>query len=198
MTSLHQESIAVAETRVVHDAQRRATTLLAAASPDVPGEVVAEFSDFLVAMLTHHHESEDADLWPLLRTASPELGEPLGRLSEEHAHLDAALDELAERRSTAAALAVRDLVHEHLAHEEPILFPALERDLPDDAWEAFSERTVASSPQQGAHFFVGLFHAVAAPADVELVLRHLPAEAKDLLPVMRLQADQTLNLLQRT
>lgn len=196
MTSIHYDSPAVAETRVVHDAQRLATSLLAAAPPDAPREVLNDFSDFVVAMLSHHHESEDADLWPLLRAASPELDEPLGRLSDEHVRLESALDHLAEQRSSGAAVAVRDLVLEHLTHEEPILFPALRRDLSADAWEAFSTRTVASSPQQGAHFFVGLFHAVASPAEVELVLRHLPAEVKGLLPTMRAQADETLRLLQ--
>lgn len=195
MTTIQHDSPAVVETRVVHHAHRLSTTLLAAASGDAPGPVVEEFRDFLVAMLSHHHESEDTDLWPLLRAAAPGLDEPLSRLSAEHARLEGALDELAEEGSATAARVVRDLVHEHLAHEEPVLFPALRTALSEAAWEGFSIRTVASAPQQSAHLFVGLFDEVATPAEVDLVLRHLPVEAKALLPVMRAQAQESLRLL---
>ena len=56
------------ETRVIHDVHRRATSTLADlwASPCAPAADVAEFRDFVVAMLEHHHTSEDEDLWPLL------------------------------------------------------------------------------------------------------------------------------------
>lgn len=195
MAPIHHDPPAVVETRVVHDAHRLSTSLLAAAPVGVPPDLLGEFRDFVVAMLAHHHESEDTDLWPMLRTVSPALAAPLGRLSDEHEQLDAALDELAETGSTGAAVAVRDLVHEHLAHEEPVLFPALRRDLSDTDWEAFSARTVATSPQQGAHLYVGLFDEVAAPGEVDLVLRHLPAEAKALLPAMRAQAEASLRVL---
>ena len=195
MTSSHHDPPAVVETRVVHDAHRLATSLLVTAPASAPADMIDEFREFVVAMLSHHHESEDSDLWPLLCAASPHLSEPLGRLSGEHSRLDAALDELAESASPESAVVVRDLLHEHLAHEEPVLFPVLRTDLAADAWEGFSERTVASAPQNGKHLFVGLFHEVASPAEVDLVLRHLPPEAKALVPAMLAQAEPTLDVL---
>src|SRR5690606_24455889 len=104
-----------------------------------------------------------------LCAASPELAEPLGRLSDEHDALAVALDELAGSRSARAAIVARDLVHRHLSHEEPVLFPALRTVLPAEEWEQFSVETVSSAPQQHAHLFVGLFHEVAAPGDVDVV-----------------------------
>ena len=135
MTSDRLDPPAVVETRLVHEGQRRATSLLAAdvGGDAVPAYAAVELRDFVVTSLEHHHRSEDDVLWPLLTSAAPELAEALEGLSREHVHLDAALDELGEvaidgageQAATAAAVAVRDLVHEHLSHEEPVLLPAL-------------------------------------------------------------------------
>jgi len=188
---------AVVETRVVHDTHRRATSLLAgaAASRDAPPDAVAALRDVVVAMLRHHHESEDRDLWPMLAGRSPSLGNPLHALTLEHDRLDGALDRLAADISPAATAEVRDLVHVHLDHEEPILLPALHAHLTDEEWAAFSQRTVASAPTIGTHLLIGLFHEVAADEDVELVLRHLPTEARALVPAMRSEAEPTLDAL---
>lgn len=135
MTSDRLDPPAVVETRLVHEGQRRATSLLAAVvgGDAVPPYAAVELRDFVVASLEHNHRREDDVLWPLLTSAAPELAEALDGLSREHVRLDAALDELGEvaidgageQTATAAAVAVRDLVHEHLSHEEPVLLPAL-------------------------------------------------------------------------
>jgi hemerythrin-like domain-containing protein len=191
---------AVVETRLVHDAHRRATSMLAdALDRATPPDVVADLRDFVVALLVHHHRCEDDDLWPQLAAADPGLSAALGALSEEHDRLDAALEQLAAAplagvagtAAQRAAAAARDLVHEHLDHEEPILLPALRAHVSDRAWAAFSARTVASAPQEGAHLFVGLLHEVGTPDDVELILRHLPPDAQDAVPAMREQARST-------
>ncbi|MGH9229679.1 MAG: hemerythrin domain-containing protein [Acidimicrobiales bacterium] len=184
----------------MHDAHRRATSMLAdaldrATRPDV----VADLRDFVVAMLVHHHRCEDDDLWPLLEAADPNLAPALDALSEEHGSLDAALERLgaapvaglADTAAQRAVAAVRVLVHEHLDHEEPILLPALRAHVSDRAWAEFSARTVASAPQEGAHLFVGLLHEVGAPDDVELIVRHLPPDAQAAVPAMRDQARST-------
>jgi hemerythrin-like domain-containing protein len=208
MTSLPIESPAVLETQLVHDAQRRVTSMLAdALSPfPAPTSTVGELRDFVVAMLDHHHRSEDTDLWPLLTDRAPVLTDALAALSSEHDQLDVALHELAAASidslngagCAAAARNVRDLVHTHLGHEEPVLFPALRTHLTDEDWFAFSQRTVAVAPQAGAHFFIGLFHEVGTEQQIDLVLRQLPPDARAAIPEMRAAAMRTFAELERS
>lgn len=79
-------------------------------------------------------ESEDNVLWPMITAAAPEISGSLTQLSSEHDELDAALDKLesiplhddGDRAALRdAAVVVRDVIHQHLEHEEPLLFPAL-------------------------------------------------------------------------
>jgi hypothetical protein len=124
---------AVVETRIIHDVHRRATSMLVdAAARRAPVQALAELRDFVVPTLRHHHRSEDTDLWPLLASLAPGLSGGLDRLSREHRELDATLDALASvpigpdadmASLRNHAVAVRDLVHHHLANEEPILLP---------------------------------------------------------------------------
>jgi hypothetical protein len=167
---------------------------------------VAELRDFVVAMLDHHHRSEDTDLWPLLTDRAPDLNDALTALSREHDQLDAALHELAAAPvdspngagCAAAARKVRDLVHTHLGHEEPVLFPALRTHLSDEDWFAFSQRTVAGAGQAGAHFFIGLFYEVGTERQIDLVLRQLPPDARAAVPAMRTIAMRTFAELERS
>jgi hemerythrin-like domain-containing protein len=192
---------AVVETRIVHDGQRRATTLLAdllgapPGAPVPPAAAVAELRDFVVASLDHHHRLEDTDLWPTLVAADPDLSAPLADLSAEHELLDAELSDLArvdlavaDGRARRAAEAVRDRVHQHLAHEEPVLFPALEAHVSDERWAEFSQRAVASTPQVGTHLLVGFLDEAGTPDQLDLIFRHLPPEARAALPTVRAQA----------
>ncbi len=179
----------VRETRVVHDVHRRATSLLAdvASQSSVPDSAAVEFRSFVVAMLQHHHRSEDTDLWPTLTSASPDLSDALDGLSEEHERLDAALEALNDHdaRMDEAAETVRGLVHEHLSHEEPILFPALRRHVSEQVWAQFSQRTIETAPQEGTHLLLALLDEVAPPDDVNLILDQLPAQARSLVPANR-------------
>ncbi|MFE6937530.1 hemerythrin domain-containing protein [Streptomyces chartreusis] len=103
---------------------------------------------------------EDDVLWPQLIAADPVAGAALSELSTEHDALEAALEALAvapvqddaDRAALAAtAASVRDLVHQHLEHEEPVLFPALAAHMSDEAWTEFSRAVIASAPPVGAH-----------------------------------------------
>jgi hemerythrin-like domain-containing protein len=183
----------VIETRIVHDVHRRATSLLtdAVGAPSAPIRLVAELRDFVVATLHHHHACEDSDLWPLLGSAAPDLTRDLWTLTEEHERLQHQLDTLqripidheADRaRCIEPAGELRDLVHEHLAHEEPLLFPALRRNVSLRAWSEFSARTVASSPPEGTHLLVAMLHEAGTNDELDIIFRHLPPPARDLLP----------------
>ncbi|MFI6662692.1 hemerythrin domain-containing protein [Streptomyces sp. NPDC050523] len=203
------EAAAVAETRLLHKMHRAATSLLAEAAQrdTAPAAALEELRDFLVAALRHHHESEDDLLWPQLTTADPTAADGLAQLAAEHDTLDAALDALAtasvraaDNRTDliAAATAVRDLVHTHLAHEEPVLFPALTAHMPDEAWAHFSRTVIASAPPVGAHLNIGFFEQVGSPAELAVVTANLPPVVLPLVPAMREQARTTLSSLQAT
>ncbi|MFD7440885.1 hemerythrin domain-containing protein [Streptomyces sp. NPDC059909] len=197
----------------------------AAVRPSVPLGALVQLRDFLVVNLRHHHETEDEDLWPRIVAAAPATEHALDALSEEHERLDAALDLLAavavsgdeaeggagEAGSAGlgdggvvdavraalrdAAVAVRDTVHDHLAREEPILFPALRDHISPEDWQDFAQRVIATTPPVAGHLMVGLLDEVGTPAEVELVLASLPEPVRPLLPAMRRQATDDLRIL---
>jgi hypothetical protein len=178
----------------------------AVTDPTASSQAIVELRAFLVAALEHHHMSEDHDLWPILTAAAPPLAGALDRLSLEHERLDAALEELSaapiveggDGRLAQAAARVRDLVHDHLSHEEPVLLPALEAHVADDVWSAFSQRVVDANPPIGTDLLVWFLYDVAAATDVDLIVRHLPPEARELVPAMREQGGATLATLHAT
>jgi hemerythrin-like domain-containing protein len=207
MTELQTDSKAVIESRLVHDVHRRATSLLAdaAGNPTVTITAVVEQRDFVVETLRHHHESEDGQLWPLIAAAAPETSDALAGLTGEHDRLDAALASLADVGTdgdidrgalTEAAVAVRDLVHSHLANEEPLLFPALREHVSEQAWDAFSREVVASAPTERIYLLIALFDERGTPEEVELILGHLPACDRALVPALREQGRSALARLQ--
>jgi hypothetical protein len=183
---------ALTETRLVHDAHRRATTLLVDAAGG-PSPVVGDLRDFLVAALHHHHETEDEVLWPIITGTAPELAAAFRDLSAEHDRLGAALERLAGADDVGpAAIEVRDLVHGHLDHEEPILFPALRNQVSPAVWDAFSQHVIATAPVEGMHLLLGLFDQVGAPDDVATVLSALPRPAQAMVPALRAQGAAAL------
>ncbi|MFG1925204.1 hemerythrin domain-containing protein [Cryptosporangium sp. NPDC048952] len=191
-------SQAIAETRLLHKMHRAATSLLADAAqrPSSPHDALTELRDFTVAALRHHHESEDDVLWPQLLAA----GATLTDFHEEHDALDAALGQLADAPVPSAQLAtaateVRNLVHEHLEHEEPVLFPALAAHMPDETWAPFARSVIASSPPVGAHLNIGFFERVGTPDELAAVAANMPPAALEAFPVLREQANRTLESL---
>lgn len=190
---------AVIETRLVHDLHRAASSLLADAAPrpEASAAALAEVRDFLVNQLRHHHESEDDLLWPMITAAAPELAGPFASLSSEHDKLDEALDALVsapvserDRAALAAAAStLRDLVHTHLGHEEPVLFPALRDHVSEAAWKEFSQQVIARTPPVGTHLLVGFLDQVGTPEEVAIILGGIPAPAQ---AALRGQAQGTL------
>jgi iron-sulfur cluster repair protein YtfE (RIC family) len=167
---------------------------------------LTELRDFVVAMLHHHHDSEDGQLWPLVIEIAPELADALADLSAEHQQLDTALEALAESpiddgaraNLTAAAVTVRDLVRRHLDREEPVLFPALRTRIPEDAWDEFSRQTVATSPPEAAPLVVAFLDRVGTAAEVVVVFGSLPEPARELVAANRRQGQAVLDALEAT
>jgi Hemerythrin HHE cation binding domain len=192
------EPIGVVETRLVHEVHRAATSLLVEAAGSGETGPLTELRDFVVANLRHHHETEDHMLWPRLADRAPGAMARLESLSEEHDALDAGLDALAEAPVdglAAAAAALRDLVHNHLEHEEPVLLPVLRDHMPDDEWAALSKEVIATTPPEGARLMIGFLDEVGTPEEVVAILTNLPAPAKPMIEVMRKQAHATLDAL---
>jgi len=142
-----------------------------------------------------------------LIAADPAAAGGLAELAAEHEALDAALDALAaapvrdagdRAELSAAAVTVRDLVHRHLEHEEPLLLPALAAHMSDEAWAQFSRAVIASAPPVGGHLNLGFFEQVGSPAELAVITANLPEAVLHLVPAMREQARATLSSLQAT
>jgi hemerythrin-like domain-containing protein len=119
--------------------------------------------------LTHHHEGEDTHIWPMLDRAgvSPELLRAME--SEHHAMADALADtsaamtrfsETGSATDAAAArssvVRTREVVDQHLSHEEDELEPALQPHLESPEWKAVEKKLRAVSPGEGGRFFAWL------------------------------------------
>ena len=114
--------------------------------------------------LHHHHNGEDAWLWPVLvERAEPEERVLLAAMEAEHAEIDPALEQcvaglraLAERADadTRRALAVRmtatkQALFRHLAHEETETMALLQRVLRPEEWHAMDSKFQRSfTPRQ--------------------------------------------------
>jgi iron-sulfur cluster repair protein YtfE (RIC family) len=207
MSVLEHQPVSVIETAMTHRMHRLATSLLAEAAtrPSAPLTGLDELRVFLVKTLHHHHESEDNVLWPMITASAPEISDSLTQLSTEHDELDAALDLLeslpvrqdGDRAALRnAAVVVRDVVHLHLEHEEPLLFPALRAHVTPQAWTEFSQHVIATSPPDGAHLLIALFDQVGSTEEVEMILSSLPEPARAFVPAMREQGQAALAALQ--
>lgn len=197
------EPRSVLETRLTHETHRRASALLAeaASSPSADPEALTHLRDFLVATLHHHHESEDHILWPLIEATAPGSSAPLVALGEEHGELERKLRVLAEAPVPAAeprdALAeaardVRDLVHRHLEHEEPVLFPALREHLTAEQWDEFSLQVVTTTPPVGALLMIGFVNEFATQQELDAMMSGLPATVLEMAPAMAAEAAKVL------
>jgi hemerythrin-like domain-containing protein len=184
-----QQPKSIAETLLVHNLHRGATTLLAvaAARPTAEPAALTEVRDFLVAALRSHHEAEDRMLWPLLIAKSPELAGPMADLTAEHDKLDAGLDALEAASAdeagraalVAAADAVRELIRVHLEHEEGILFPALRDHVTAQEWQDFADKVVAEAPPVHPHLMVGLIEEFNTREQADLIFGVIPAPVRE-------------------
>ncbi|MEU6602997.1 hemerythrin domain-containing protein [Streptomyces flaveolus] len=199
----HLEPHSVLETRLTHQTHRRASALLAEAanSATADPEALTHLRDFLVATLHHHHESEDHILWPLIEKSAPGSSQPLVALGEEHEELERELQALAEAPVPAsgprdalaeAATSVRDLVHRHLEHEEPVLFPALRDHVTPEQWNDFSLQVITTTPPEGAMLLIGFLNEFATQQELDAMMAELPGPALEAAPAMAAEAAKVL------
>src|SRR5262245_46681946 len=130
--------------------------------------------------LLNHHEAEDEDLWPVLRSKVSKKKDlaTIDAMYDEHGRLPAALgavdaliDGGGERHSVDE---LADLVLKHLDHEEQEALPLVRAHLSDAEWHRFliTERQ-KRPPRQRAEFLAWVLDD-ASDDVAEPVLREIP------------------------
>ncbi len=123
----------------------------------------------LTRELVHHHESEDALIWPYLRGVGVDEG-LVSSMESEHQAMHEALESasaamaaLATSASAADARAAHDAVThaqqvagDHLDHEERELEPQLHPHMETPEWKAVEKQLRAGSPVRAGWFFAWL------------------------------------------
>jgi iron-sulfur cluster repair protein YtfE (RIC family) len=191
----------VREFTLVHDAMRHSSGLLVRAATSLPAGSsprASKLSGFLTAFLEfvhHHHTGEDEHWWPSLRAAGLVAGEVLTPLTDDHHELDPLLDTL---RAHAAALkagthdpavllrdatSLRDHLLEHLAAEEPVLFPLLAGMAPAEA-ARLGRLMGKTAPRSGLSYLLGAMNEVASEQEQQVILAKMPAPIRWLRPRM--------------
>ncbi len=160
--------------------------------------------------LTHHHESEDTLIWPMLTQVGADRV-LLGEMESEHhtmadslAETDAAMSTVARTGSASDAAAARAgvvatqaVVERHLRHEEEELEPILHRYTETPEWKAVEKKLSRQPPGVAGRFFAWLtdgmsdehraFLRTQVPAPVVTVLAKTfgRSYSKEIAPVWR-------------
>lgn len=186
---------------VVHDALRRdlarTRDVVGGAAPP-PGARRVAIADHLLWMmdfLHHHHEAEDAGLWPLVRARNPDAAPVLDRMSGEHAIVEPLLERVhaaahgyreavAGREELLAALdALSGPLLAHLGHEEDDAMPVVAGTITDAEWRRWDRehnpvkgRSIRSVAMEGHWLMDGL-----DPTRYRVLVRLVPAPARVVL-----------------
>lgn len=155
--------------------------------------VVVEYWSAFAAHLHHHHQIEDTEVWPHVRSAlGARADEVLDAMESEHgaiveaeAAADATMVALVTHPQPASAAAAadqirafRDVATAHLAHEESAAVPLILEAFSDEAWQEFQRRR-QRDPGTDA-FLPWVLDGAPVPA-VDRVTGALPPPVRDLL-----------------
>jgi hypothetical protein len=193
------------EMLMVHAALRREFALLPAAvratraTDEARKTFVAGHIAGLLALLQHHHESEDAHIWPLLRDRCPDTAASFDLMENQHDQLAAAVtgiredlerwqaDQTADHHDalTDRVMRVAPLLNEHLTAEEQQILPLMERHVTAAEWDAMVQAGAAGADPAQMVLHFGMLMYEGDPETVEHALAGLPA---DLRPLIREQA----------
>ena len=190
---------------VVHTAMLREFRLAAAAvTRTPPGDrrqvrAVAGHLRFLCDMLHHHHDGEDALLWPKLRQRTPRsAGRLIDGVEAQHRDLDAAVQRVQDLRDAwsgqpdvthrdrlAAELdKLHALLSDHLDLEERALLPLAASALTVEEWHAIGDAAVAAMPKAALPLAFGMFAYEGDPAVLRDMLETAPPLPRKLLPLI--------------
>jgi hemerythrin-like domain-containing protein len=187
--------------RMFRSVYQEAARLVRAAPTPSPGRVtfLADHIDFGIAALHHHHEAEDAVLYPTLIERVPEQAETLMQVDEEHLLIQSALEAASaacaawrERPSAeagetlAAALDHLDSVAQpHLDDEEQKIVPLAAVTLTQREWDAMSTYVAKGMPRDKRIIEFALMVESLDEADRAYMMRHyVPAPVRMLYPLL--------------
>jgi hemerythrin-like domain-containing protein len=187
--------------RMFRNVYQEAARLVRAAPTPSPGRVtfLADHIDFGIAALRHHHEAEDAVLYPTLIKRVPEQAETLTQVDEEHLLIQSALEAASaacaawrERPSAevgetlAAALDHLDSVAQpHLDDEEQKIVPLAAVTLTQREWDAMSKYVAKGMPRDKRIIEFALMVEPLNEADRDYMMRHyVPAPVRMLYPLL--------------
>jgi hypothetical protein len=164
----------------MHAAFRRDLSRLEQTADAATPNVLAGW-DVLSRRLVVHHEAEDDDLWPVLRskTDAPAIDQIVAeheRIADTLSEVERTLRHGGERGRVAHEFA--DLVRAHLDHEERDVLPLVEKHLTPEEWEQFLQTERArQTPSTGAEF-MGWVLDDAEPEHADAIWREIPPPAR--------------------
>ena len=131
--------------------------------------------------LHHHHEVEDGDFFPLVKSKRQDAASLVDRLEREHVDLvtrldavDAAISALEASPSAAtkervhdSIKTVRDELVPHLDVEDKELLPVAAEAISDEVWKQMSEKAFRSVPKKDLPIVAGVMDEVVRSLPVE-------------------------------
>jgi len=159
---------------------------------------LADFIDFGVLMLHHHHEGEDEGLYPILIARVPEQAASTEGIEHEHQLVKDALDDVSKAcalwrrdptQENGASLAdaigrLRSVLGAHTKDEEEKVVPLAAVTLSQKEWDAFGDRAVAQIPRKWKPIAFGMMLEPLNASERELMKSKLPAPVRLLYPVL--------------
>ena len=199
-----EQPIDVRDMAIVHRAFRtsyaESARLVRAASTPSPARVefLADHIDFGISVLHHHHESEDALLYPKIIERVPEQAPMTEEVEHEHEAVAAVLDDAsracaawraAPSKETNEALAVAldktsAELERHLDDEEQKVVPLAAVTLTQEEWDKIGEHAVSLIPRDQRPIAFGMITESCSEADRAYMKRPLPAVVKMLYPIL--------------
>ena len=186
--------------RLFRQAYAEAARLVRAGPAPSPGRVtfLADHIDFALAALHHHHEGEDALLYPKLIARVPEQAPMTEQVEHEHLLIKTALDAASAAcaawrqrpsASTGEALAaaldhLNEVVQPHLDDEEQKVVPLAAVTFTQQEWDEMGKHGVAWIPRNKRGVAFGMMLEPLDAADRTYMLRHVPAPVRLLYPVL--------------
>ncbi len=189
---------------MLRDVQRLADLAerMAAGATDVTRDrahAVRDYLRLLFTAITHHHEGEDAIVWPVIadRVADPAA---MAQLTVDHQQLDPLFDQVliaADRLTVdpSSRLAADELagwlrrlatgLDAHIDVEERIIFPVLREQVPLEEYERMEQRIRKNGSLADLAFVVPWMAAVATPDQRERALAKAGRPFRVLLAVTR-------------
>lgn len=151
-------------------------------------EFLVDHIEFGIASLHHHHEAEDALMFPLLAERLPEHRALFDHMDSQHRDISAALDGVhagcrAWRGDTTSAngLALADaldhlvtLLVPHLDEEEAVVVPLVAVTLSTKEWEAVGEKARSGIPRDKLAIAFGMITEPLNDDDRRYMESHLP------------------------